>query len=48
LIKLLITVLGSTTVWTETPGLLNTIPIGNSHRFPMDHYLTPNSQRLMS
>jgi hypothetical protein len=27
---------------SETLEAPNTIPLGNSHRFPMVHYLTPN------
>jgi hypothetical protein len=55
--KLLKTELGSTTIgstkfWqlskTETPGLPNTLPLGNSLHFPMVHFMTPNGQQLMS
>jgi hypothetical protein len=33
---------------SETPGLPNTIPLGNSLHFPMVHLMTPNGQRLTS
>jgi hypothetical protein len=54
--KLLKTELDSTTVGkkipkikqTETPGLPSTSFIGSSPCFPMVHFITPNSQRIMS
>jgi hypothetical protein len=33
---------------SETPKLPNNIPLGNSPRFPMVHYPTPNGQRFTS
>jgi hypothetical protein len=46
------TTVGSTKFWwlckTETPGLLNTTPLGNSLLFPIFHFVTPNSQWLTS
>jgi hypothetical protein len=46
------TTAGSTKFWqlsqTETQRLPNTIPWGNSLRFPMVHSTTPNGKRIMS
>jgi hypothetical protein len=46
------TTIGSTKFWqlskTETPGLPNAIPLGNSLHFPMAHFMTPNGQQVTS
>jgi hypothetical protein len=33
---------------SETPGLLNIIPLGNSNLFPVVHFTTPNGQQITS